>query len=215
MSSLSDQGVDAPARIKQRRSRVTFEALIEAGFRLLEERDLDSISVAQIAEEAGYSVGAFYARFSGKEEFHATLVERYTTERHKNIAALFSTTSDEDILPTYFDSMVERIWRNRFFWRASIIRSMPDPSFWEPFRQGSNEMGLKLARSAERHAGRPLDAEEVMRIRFALQLVNGLINSAIMNRPGPVMIEDQDLPRRLEQAFRDVSHWDSLRGGDA
>ena len=44
-------------------------ALIEAGMRLLAQKDYDSISMAQIAREAGCSIGAVYSRYTDKEEY--------------------------------------------------------------------------------------------------------------------------------------------------
>lgn len=52
---------------KQDRSRRTLERLVEASKTLLEEKSFDEIAVAEIADRAGSSVGAFYARFRDKE----------------------------------------------------------------------------------------------------------------------------------------------------
>ena len=43
------------------------QLLVEATKELLEEKNFDEISVAEIAHRAGSSVGAFYARFNDKE----------------------------------------------------------------------------------------------------------------------------------------------------
>src|SRR5690606_36160352 len=70
-----------PAR--QARSRRTQEKLLAAAERLLARRVLDSLTVADIAGEAGVSVGAFYARFEGKQALVPLLGARYavTLER--------------------------------------------------------------------------------------------------------------------------------------
>ena len=55
-------------RIRQKRGRVTYDALIDTAFTLLEQKEFDEISIAELAQKAGYSVGAFYARFHSKNE---------------------------------------------------------------------------------------------------------------------------------------------------
>lgn len=62
--------------IRQPRAKQTSDAIIAAGLELLRERDFAAVSVAEIAERAGISVGGFYARFEGKEALlHALAAE--------------------------------------------------------------------------------------------------------------------------------------------
>jgi hypothetical protein len=63
--------------IKPDRGRKTYAALVETGFQLLESRDFESISIAELARSAGYSIGAFYARFDSKDEFFHALTARH------------------------------------------------------------------------------------------------------------------------------------------
>jgi AcrR family transcriptional regulator len=64
----------------QDRSRRTLERLVAAAARLLEEHGPDAVTVTGVAREARTSVGAFYARFSGKEEMVRYLGERWLAE---------------------------------------------------------------------------------------------------------------------------------------
>ena len=45
------------------------DQIVDAGIRLLARKDFEAISMAQLAREAGCSVGAVYARFSDKNAF--------------------------------------------------------------------------------------------------------------------------------------------------
>ena len=73
MMSPEAEGMDVlPA--KQARSRKTRDALVRAGRNLCEIKDFDELSVAEIAAEAGCSVGSFYSRFSDKDGFFRALV---------------------------------------------------------------------------------------------------------------------------------------------
>ncbi len=51
----------------QARSRRTLERMVEAARTLLRESGPDAVTVQEVAERAGVSIGAFYARFEGKE----------------------------------------------------------------------------------------------------------------------------------------------------
>jgi len=58
-------GVHAPL---QARSRRTLERIVEAALRLFGRDGVEATSVHAIVDEAGSSVGSFYARFDGKED---------------------------------------------------------------------------------------------------------------------------------------------------
>jgi len=197
--------------IRQKRSQVTYDKLIEAAFALLLNRAWDAIPVAEIAQHAGYSVGAFYARFKNKDEFQTALMMRYTQDRLRRLEEQFSSVPDDQLLTAYFHDVVDRLWRNRFFWRAVLFRSIQDEDFWKPFRHIGQVIGDKLIARASQRVGRPLTPAEEMNIRFAIQVTNGAINNVMINRPGPVDIDDPEFVERIEKAFREVSHWDNLR----
>jgi AcrR family transcriptional regulator len=201
----------SPPPIKQKRSQRTYDALVETGLRLLKDRDLDSIPVAEVAKAAGYSVGAFYARFNNKEEFLRALVDRYTVDRIAEFERLFAAAPDETLIDLYFEQQIHRLWTNRYFWRASLYRSFQDPTFWEPFRRVVRRVGDLYVERAARRIGRALTREEETNVRFAIQVANGAINNTMVNRPGPVNVDDPDFRTRLVRAFRAVSGWDELR----
>lgn len=60
---------------KQARAERTRDRLLEAGQHLLEQGGFDDVSIAQIARQAGCSVGAFYLRFKDKETFFQFLLD--------------------------------------------------------------------------------------------------------------------------------------------
>jgi AcrR family transcriptional regulator len=204
-------GVATGPIAKQRRSQITYNKLIEAGLHLLRTRDFDSISIAEIAKEAGYSVGAFYARFENKEEFFLALVAKHNSGREEGIESFFKKNKKRDLIALYIQQTVKRIWTSRFFWRAALRRSMEDESFWEPFRRLSHHVADKFVEAKAEEIGRPLTKKEEMDIRFALQIVLGTINNAVTNRPGPLLPKHPDFHKRLVEAFRLVSHYDEIR----
>lgn len=88
---------------KQERGQRRQEAVIQAGLRLLKTETLESLTMSQLAKEAGCSVGNIYKRFSGKEGFLAVLIASVTedllrvTRERLEIATERSSTLHEAI----------------------------------------------------------------------------------------------------------------------
>src|SRR5688572_1018065 len=90
-ASLAD--VASPElRIRQKRGQVTYDALVDTAFALLEHKELDEISIAELSQKAGYSVGAFYARFRSKDELFDAMVQQHVQNRRKMRERQFATT---------------------------------------------------------------------------------------------------------------------------
>ncbi|GMR13705.1 MAG: hypothetical protein BMS9Abin29_1918 [Gemmatimonadota bacterium] len=75
MEDLS--GVHPP---KQERSRRTFKKLVAAAQGLILERGVEATTVHDIIDRAGVGVGAFYARFDGREALMGYMRERLWSE---------------------------------------------------------------------------------------------------------------------------------------
>ncbi len=81
----------SPGRLRkphQVRSQQTLERIVAALEALLGFRDFEAISVAEITKRAGTSVGAFYARFTGKDALLPLLYERYGADLERRMEAL-------------------------------------------------------------------------------------------------------------------------------
>lgn len=201
----------APGRkIRQKRSQKTYDALVSTTFKLLEQREFDEISIAELAQEAGYSVGAFYARFRSKDELFDALVVRHLQDRTKTRARLFATVPDANLIDELIEDTVRYYWGRRRFWRAALFRSIRDPSFWEPIRTHGHEFSAALIVRMTSRLQRPLTEAEERNVRFAAQLALGTINNTIINRPGPIFMEQAAFVENLSRAFRLVSGYDDL-----
>ena len=71
----------------QARSRQTRDKLVTALERLLQERDFDSISISDLASEAGLAVGTVYRRFENKDAFIPVIFELYRTRLDARMAS--------------------------------------------------------------------------------------------------------------------------------
>src|SRR5947209_2500039 len=64
----------------QRRAE-TRERLLEAAARVFAQRGYHGASVEEIAERAGFSTGALYSNFEGKEDLFLALFDQHVAER--------------------------------------------------------------------------------------------------------------------------------------
>jgi AcrR family transcriptional regulator len=200
----------AEQRIRQKRSQITYDALIDTCFELLREKEFDEISIADLSEQAGYSVGAFYARFKSKDELFDAMVRQHVQDRREVRQRQFATANDDELIHELLDETVHYYWGRRRFWRAALIRSMREPEFWAPMRTLSHEFADALLTRFAARAGRALTNAEQANVRFAVQLAFGLINNTILNRPGPFFLEQKLFVENLVRAFKLVSGYDDL-----
>ncbi len=204
--STDSRGLD----IKQNRSQKTYDALIKTGFRLLKKRDFDSITVAALSQSAGYSVGAFYTRFRSKDEFFDAMVANHLESRIAASEHLFATVHNDNLIDELIKDIVHYYWINRNFWRAALVRSMRDPDFWTPIRQSGHDLATRVIGILNEQANRPLTDLEQTNIRFAFQITLGTINNTIINRPGPIFMNQRLFVEKLTRAFRLVSNYESM-----
>jgi len=197
-------------RVAQRRGQKTYDALIATGFALLAEREFEAITIAELAREAGYSVGAFYARFRSKDEFFDAMIAHHLQQRDRIRRRIFAMTSEDELIAELVRDLVAYYWKRRRFWRAALIRSIHDPGFWAPIRAHGHEYADALIARIERRARRPLVEAEQTNIRFAFQVLLGTINNSIINRPGPVFLGQADFVEHLTRAFRLILDFDRL-----
>lgn len=204
------KALGAEQRIRQKRGQITYDALIATCFELLRTKDFDEISIAELAEKAGYSVGAFYARFRSKDELFDAMVLQHVQNRREVRQRQFATADDSTLIHELLEETVHYYWGRRRFWRAALIRSMREPDFWEPMRKLSHEFADALLARFAGCAGRALTKDEEANVRFAVQLAFGLINNTILNRPGPFFLDQDLFVDNLVRAFKLVSGYDVL-----
>lgn len=211
MNEISLTTPDIPGlKIKQKRSRKTYDTLIRTAFRLLKKQGLNSISIAELTSAAGYSVGAFYARFHSKDEFLKTLVEHHVKTRRATHNYLFSHYQGDELIDRMIEDIVSYIWKNSGFYQSSLEQGVYDREFWKPMRALGHELANNFISSLCGQINRELTETEEFNIRFAFQVTFGTVNNAIINRPGPIQIEEALFTEQLTRTFRLVSDYDNI-----
>ncbi|MCA9714621.1 MAG: TetR/AcrR family transcriptional regulator [Myxococcales bacterium] len=94
---------------KQARSQATFDAILDATARILEERGYDDLTTNAVAERAGASIGTLYEYFPNRETLVALLIER---EAGRVLAALAASMAPLHALEL---ERAMRIWLEAMF----------------------------------------------------------------------------------------------------
>jgi AcrR family transcriptional regulator len=188
----------------QGRSRLTAERFLAAALTLLETKTFETLSVADLAREAGRSVGAFYQRFGSKDDFLTVLLTDYFARGETESARVLAEGKDDAVIEMLLAENFAALMRNKNLWHAALRRSAEDPGFWAQFHPYAvRGRRLVVERLAELR-GVPLAEDEVLRFGIAMQVFNSVINNQMMNTPGPLTLSSRDFLPSLIRVFRAV-----------
>lgn len=197
-----------PLRAVQPRALATQNALLAAGRRLLRDRTLAEISIADIALESGMSVGSFYGRFRDKTSYFAVLQERTNAEWLAQGRAVLAAPRDagaagsdadlagrlvSEICTTY----VAIFRRERGFIRASLKHASAHPDSWTPFKSAGRAFADDVVEALEPLLAHLPAPQRAPRIRFAMQLMFAAGVNSVLNDPGPILLDDPRLETEL------------------
>jgi len=101
-------GVPVEKLTPERRRQQTRDVLIEAATEVFERRGYEGASLEEIAEFAGFTRGAIYSHFGGKEELFLAVNERFNEriiDAFREVAPSSADTREWDI------STLARMWR--------------------------------------------------------------------------------------------------------
>jgi AcrR family transcriptional regulator len=167
---------------RQARSRQSERRLLGAARALLAERGWDEITVAEIAARAGLAVGAFYARFSGKEALFAQLEGEVAADSLANVARLRALAtrgaSPAELLADLVASHIRLYREHAAVARALVARSHADREARERLRELSRRSYAEVTRALRRAGARPASA--AARIEFALYVERSVLREAIL-----------------------------------
>ena len=169
------------------------ERLLAAALRVFARRGYRQASVDEIAREAGYSKGALYWHFSGKQELLETLLEERVDARTREMFGLLeSAPVERDMSVEATLEFARRIGTEREeallereYWSLAIR----DPELRARYAERQTELRGALTRGLEaraRHLGTPdlgMSAEDVARV--TMSIIGGLTVDELVE-PGSV-----------------------------
>ena len=166
---------------KQKRSEKTLQRILDAAERLIVERGLRAVSIADVVRAAKSSVGGFYARFRDKEELLLALHERNQRELREEVLtildpATWEAASLEEIVAACVETLVRRASERRRLMAAFVHSVATQPERWEEaitFRQRLIEGVSALLLSRREEMAHP-DPEAA--VRFAIQTALAIVD---------------------------------------
>lgn len=165
---------------------------------MAERKDFFSSTVEEVASVAKVSVGAFYERFESKETFFSALQEIVATRielavRARIVSPNFVELGYEDAVRAIVGAWITAVRLHRGLIRASLRHLPVRDDAWFPLRRlgermveiYADELQLRLPQSARgglKH-----------KVRVALQFVHGVVVNIILNNPGPMGLDADEL----------------------
>jgi AcrR family transcriptional regulator len=186
---------------KQARSQRRQRAILDAAHRLLESVGYEKMKMEQIAAEAQSSVGTLYQRFSNKEGLLDALLGETLIQLDNLIATELTADALADdrreAILKLVTIVVNFMRDNQGFVRAITSRQLQDPKGVTPLQHTAREAVMRTWTAITANDDRLDDPAIQLRYVFGMQLVIGAATNAILNRPGPLLIDDPRLPDAL------------------
>lgn len=109
---------------KQIRSKKTMDDILESAAKILEEKNFDELTIAEVVDKANTSVGAFYGRFKDKNALLQALDESFFKNFEEHFNKLLMSTrwhekSTEHMIEDVTSFIVEMYSKNR-----GVLRSL-------------------------------------------------------------------------------------------
>lgn len=170
----------ADPRPRQKRSVAATRRMLEAGRALLNERDIDQISVQDIVTAAETSVGSFYHNFGTKDALFQTLVREMAINREAIAMANFGDTPIERLPAVLVRGAIDNHRRYQGLLRAAIRQHLSGSPVWEPITAMGQNIAEEYDRRLEAHLGRALKSREKERIAFAFVWLYGILAQSVL-----------------------------------
>jgi AcrR family transcriptional regulator len=184
MLSVATAPVTPQRRSREQRKAETRAALLDAAGRVFARRGYHAASVDEVADEAGYSTGALYSNFEGKEDLFLALLQREIERQAEGVAAAVAERGSLDerarggaeYWVEFLDREPELVLLFMEFWAYAVrnpeIRSRFAARYAEVraslariIDEGARELGVELLRPPEQLAA----AIDALADGFALQ----------------------------------------------
>jgi AcrR family transcriptional regulator len=186
----------------QHRSRELRDRLIAIALEISRHRPFEDVSVTDLCRAADCSTGSFYARFPDKMTLFKAVMIMSAAQSKARLETIVRSADYDSILSKLIEAQVERFRGQITFFKAAFKVGIDDPAAWEPFRANSHDLASTYIERMREHRGRALMPEEEGRVRFAFQIMYGLLNNTVLLRPGPFDFEHPMFGPHLERAMR-------------
>ena len=191
----------------QRRSRETFERILDAAQTVLVQRGYSGASTTVIAELAGVSPGSLYQYFTDKDEIVAAVVSRFSESLGERVAATVAGSFDlepREYLRTSMGALLDELDVHPGFVRvmAEQTPKLGADGWLAAFEQRIGELTVAYL-TVHRAALRP-DLDLTRASWMMLRTVEHLTVRFILDRPG--ISRDEFVDELVSMMMRYVSN---------
>jgi AcrR family transcriptional regulator len=173
-----------PAR--QARSKATRARLLAAAEKVFAEKGYDGAKLADIAEEAGVSVGAVYFRFKDKDALFLAIAETFTEETRARLNQFMlegEAHATADIVRTFVLRTASNMATHRGLFRAVIERGFDHEGVMTIMFTFRDEIARALETVLAERGGKKSELGDAVRV--ATQMIYGFLLLGILNPRAP------------------------------
>jgi AcrR family transcriptional regulator len=191
---------------RQKRSRETTLALLQAGAELLRTRSLGELSIEALCTNVGATVGAFYSRFDSKEAYFNALMELAARDGARRLSelpaeALLREADLANRCRVLVSGITGWIRAHEGVLRAALQHDDTRPDQWTSFKALARATTARATPLLLPAMGKGRPAAKTRGIAFGFQVVLGTLVNAILNDPGPLSLHDKEMEVRLSNCL--------------
>ena len=201
-SRLADFDLPGVTPSRQKRSRETTAALLQAGADMLRTHSLAELSIDALCKKVGATVGAFYSRFESKDAYFNALIELTARDGEAMLAAMSGNVRLKkadlaDRCQFLVGGIISWIRKHEGVLRAALQHDDTRPDRWTTFKGLARATTARVTPLLLPTMGKGRESAKTRGIAFGLQAVLGTLVNAILNDPGPLSIHDEEMEVRL------------------
>jgi AcrR family transcriptional regulator len=187
---------------RQKRSRETTAALLQAGAEMLRTHSLAELSIEALCRQVGATVGAFYSRFESKDAYFNALMALAAQDGESRLSRM---KQDNRLADADLAELSRLLVRGTIGWmrkhegvlRATLQHDDTRPDRWSTFKELARANVANATPILLQVMGAGRKAAKTRVIAFGFQVVLGTLVNAILNDPGPLSIHDREFEERL------------------
>src|SRR5229473_3517575 len=180
---------------RQKRSRETTAALLQAGADMLRTRSLAELSIEALCTKVGATVGAFYSRFElAARDCNAMLSRMAQNQQLKD-------TSLPNLCRLLVSAIIGWMRDHEGVLRAALQHDDTRPDRWNRFKGLARASVARATPPLLRVMGKGREAAKRRGIDVSFQVVLGTLVNAILNDPGPLSLHDKEMEVRLSNCL--------------
>ena len=204
---MNDRGT-VPRRQRLTRAEAkarTREQLLAAAARVFARKGYSGASVEEIAESAGYSIGALYSNFAGKEQLFLELMSAQGERRVHEVASILDVEDPVDALVRLLDRSAERdpdlVALRAEFWLYAVRNPDAMDALTAQRREQVDALIGVIGAAMERR-GVPLDVPAAEVATLVLAMFQGLVRQ---RRIDPDRVSGELFGRGLRWLFEGLN----------